>query len=282
MLTKVVLMMTCACTRRIVVISWMLLASVAATTRGAETQKLLINQILPADLPLNDQGYGRANWTGMTAFLDVAFGPANITVSESPLDDLANLMTFDRLVIMARADPNNLPRLSGLEQASLSAFIATGRRTLLIGDNYPFYGEWNDSVLAPVGGTTQFGVFSEDLTPVLSHPLTRDVDLLQTVGDSYANGGTPLFNQNLATLWRPEKNVLSVLSINVFGDREHGSPPGNRAFQRNVAIWLAPEPAADALGIWVLAGWRIRRRRPDGLSRRGACRACPSGLEDKS
>jgi hypothetical protein len=222
---------------------------------------LLVNQVTPYD----GYGYGLGSWTGMTDDLNTAFGAANITVSGSPLTNLANLLSFDRLWITAR-QPGD-PGLSATEIANVEAFIATGRRVVLIGENNAWT-SWNNSILATVGGTYSGSVTNNTLTPALVHPLTAGVNSLNTIADGIAVGGTPLFSQNVATLWG--ESVVSLLSVNVIDDTT-GALPDNPQFKTNLATWLAGSPGAQvpepgtisllSLGALVLGSTLRRRKR---------------------
>ncbi|MEX0678601.1 MAG: PEP-CTERM sorting domain-containing protein [Pirellulales bacterium] len=217
---------------------------------------LLINQHNPTSI----YGYGLSFWDNMSAALDSAFEPGNITVSNALLDDLGLLMTFDRLWITARTFGD--PGLSATEQANLAAFIATGRRVAVIGENNNWTA-WNNSILAPVGGAYSGTDTSAPLTPVLGHPITAGITTLRTGGDGIALGGTPLFHINVVTLWGAQLNVLSLLSVNVIDD-SIGNTANNLLFETNLARWLAaPEPSSVILfGSGAIAVfWAARRRR---------------------
>jgi len=229
----------------------------------APAATLLVEQTNPHNnfpgFPNLGYGYGLSPLTGMTLALDNAFGAANITVNKAPLDDLGYLLSFDRLWI---TPPEFGGSLSPIEIANLSAFIATGRRVIMVGENNNWRA-WNASILASVGGTyTGLETSDAPLTPVLTHPLTAGVPLLTPFGDGLAVGGTPLFNENVATLWGDQQNVLSLLSLNVIEDNFPGVR--NEAFKVNMAEWLVavPEPSSLAivwLGVGAIAFWKARK-----------------------
>ena len=202
--------------------------------------------------PYIDYGYGLGSWNGMTAALNSAFGAGNITVNTTPLNNLAYLLSFDRLWITA-PQPGD-PGLTATEIANVQAFIATGRRVVLIGENNS-WASWNNSILQTVGGTYTGIDTSDTLTPSIVHPLTAGISSLSTVADGLAIGGTSLFSENVATLWGPSQNVVSLLSVNVIDDFT-GSATGNQQFKINLANWLVvvPEPSAMSLmGLGVMA-----------------------------
>ena len=80
-----------------------------------------------------------------------------------------------------------------------------------------------------------------------------------------APGSVPLFNQNFATLWRSEKNVLTVLDVN-FMEQDHIAQVSNATFANNIAIWLGtpvpvPEPATVSIVFVPLAALLGGQRR---------------------
>jgi hypothetical protein len=203
---------------------------------------LLIDQVDP----YLGYGYGLYSWTGMTTALNNAFGAANITVSTSPLDNLSYLLSFNRLWITA-GSPGD--QLTATEISNVEAFEATGRRVVLIGENGAWTA-WNNSILQTVGGSYSGIDTSDTLHPVIVNQLTAGITTLNTIIDGLAVGGTPLFNENVATLWDPSQSVLSLLSVNVIDDT-YGAGPGNMQFKVNMADWLAgtsvPEPCTMLL-----------------------------------
>ena len=198
--------------------------------------------------PYANYGYGLSDWAGMTTALNNAFGAGNITVNSSPLNNLAYLMSFDRLWI---TPPNPGGSLTAAEISNVQAFIASGRRVALIGENNS-WAAWNNSILQTVGGSYSGVDTSDTLTPAIVHPLTTGITSLTTIADGLAGvsvGGTSLFNENVATLWGASQNTFSLLSVNVIDDT-FGASSGNQQFKINIAQWLAapvPEPSSLAL-----------------------------------
>ncbi|GEM_PF-1178564 len=230
------------------------------------------NTLLIAQPGVNQgYGYGLSSWTGMTSDLNAAFGAANITVNDA-LDNLSYMETFDSLLLVPAAMTLfhfDVP-LFPADIANLQAYIATGRRVLLVGENRG-WSNWDQSILTAVGGSFGGAQTADDiLTPAVTNSLTEGVRSLDTAYDGIAAGGTSLFDQNVATLWpgNGTDNVLSLLSVDVEDDTT-GSAPGNMQFKKNVANWLAGDPAGvPEPSSWIAAGLGIsllfagsRRRR---------------------
>jgi PEP-CTERM motif len=227
----------------------------------APTQAPATTLLIDQETPYLGYGYGLSSWGGMTTALNNSFGVGNITVSGSDLNNLSYLMGFDRLWLTARQPYGQT--LSATEISNIEAFIVTGRRVVLIGENSAWTA-WNNSILQTVGGSYSGNDTSDILTALLSNQLTAGVGTLNTTADGLAVGGAPLFNENVATLWGGSQNVLSLLSVNVIQD---GMGTGNLQFDVNTANWLAgqstqvPEPATLlllGLGIIGIAG--VRRK----------------------
>ena len=196
---------------------------------------------------------GGAAWGDFTALLDAAAGTGRATTAT--LADRAALLQFDALWI----DQRYMAAPSSEEIENVQAFIATGRRTVLVGENAS-WGPWNAAILDAVGGKegalagplpNQGGVPGPGCQhgatrSVFTHFLTRDVSRVNTACGGYAVGGTALFDYNVASLWGPSQNVLTILDANVLDD-PFGSAFDGRQFRMNVASWVtspAEPPAA--------------------------------------
>lgn len=245
--------------RRIVIVLAVVVLNFALPA-GAGT--LLVNQ---QDPYIGSYGYGLDRWVAFSAMLDAQFGATNITVQTSNLTDL---LAYDSLMVVPTDPGGSHPVLDATEIANLQAFIATGRRVLLVGEN-DAWTAWNNSILSAVGGSFagELSVVEGDLAPVLVHPLTAGVSLLRYRVDGLATGGTSLFDMNLATLWGAGQNTLSVLSSNIIEDYYFGISD-NTAFATNMAAWLdgadtgqVPEPASYLLAGLGMALVAIRRLR---------------------
>lgn len=223
---------------------------------------LIVNQVNP----YLGYGYRLYNWYTFSAALDGQFGASNVTVSNAAMDNLAALLVYDSLMVVPR-QPGVGNALSGTEISVLTAYIATGRRVLLVGEN-DAWTDWNNSILASVGGSFA-GEYSGYSAAVLTHPLTDGVSQVYFASDGVASGGASLFAANVATLWGGGQNVLSLLSVNALDDG-YWTYGDNAQFGANVAAWLAsggevvvPEPSTFALfgaGILLLGVRRYARR----------------------
>jgi len=246
-------------------------AGTPATTPSAPS--LLVNTN-PSGMWAYDGIYvGGAVWTGTTSLLQSTFGTH--LGSTSSLLDLPTMLQYDALWVDQRYQ--SAPQAA--ELANLLTYAATGRRVVIVGENAT-WGPWNAAILGALGGSegplqSDYGVgcnYGPAYT-VTHNALTAGVASVNMTCGGYAVGGTALFDYNVATLWGPKQNVLTLLDANVFDDRFIST--GGAQFRQNVVSWAAaprdvaanvaavPEPATVALvgGGLLTLGAAVRRRR---------------------
>ncbi len=194
--------------------------------------------------------YGGDGWTELTAVIDATFDSVAVVPD---LSDLGQVLSFDRLWVDQRWV---VGVLTDQELANIAAFINTGRRVVMIGENHTWE-DWNNQILGLVGGS-HVGQSSDTANPLNVPPLTDGVGPIILDRAGVASGGTALFDINWSTLWGD--NVVTALDINVWDDIHWGG--SNAQFGNNVVEWLAvPAPATlTLLGVAGLIGSRRRRR----------------------
>ena len=203
-----------------------------------------------------------SNWLFMRNTLDAATDNSVAVVEQFP--DLATMLIFDALWLeLQYPDTDNRQQLlSASEVESVLAFLETGRRVVLRGENQ-FFEDWNTQILALVGGEFAggFGCTGGAIGGPIAHELTDNVGNLTVSACGEATGGTSLFTSaNVVTLWG-DGNVLSILESRI--GTETVDPDNNQLFT-NIANWTAasvPEPTSGLLlgvGLVVLSA-RLRR-----------------------
>ena len=96
-------------------------------------------------------GYGRSDWEQITELLNSATNN-NIDVTLN-LENLNQLLGYDALWIDQRGSDLNpeATNLSPTEKSNIIAFIATGRRVVLIGESKAWF-SWNEDILSTISG----------------------------------------------------------------------------------------------------------------------------------
>lgn len=193
---------------------------------------LLVSQGWPAS-GVGEYYYGGDRWPEMTAAIDAA--AATVTVTPD-LEDLPSMLLHDALWIDQRDnDYGPGPRqLTGSEEANVAAFIASGRRVVMIGENQNWT-TWNNQILGLVGGTFQGEVLASTLYPVVAHHLTDGVASVWVNAGGYCSGGLALFDWNFATEWGG--SVITVLDVGVMADT-YWTWNQNSVFSTNLAEWI--------------------------------------------
>jgi hypothetical protein len=200
----------------------------------------------------------------MQGAMTTAFGGAANVSTFANINSLASLSSSTALYLDLGPLSN---QLSATEQATLSAYIASGRRVFFLGENVA-WANWNNSFLSVVGGTSAPNGVSGIITPIVNNAITAGVTGAQTTGPGAALGGTQLFNENVMQLWGAQQSVFSSFDYNVFTNA-NWTEQSNARLGQNVAAWLAatptvviPEPSTYALLATGLAALlAIRRRR---------------------
>jgi hypothetical protein len=198
----------------------------------------------------------------MTAALNAQFSTVTVVPN---FQNLSQMLSYDRLWLDQRWTSGSL---TSTEISNIAAFIATGRRVVMVGEN-DYWTSWDNQILSIVGGSFG-GEYTGSANTVLADPLTAGVSSvnLPTAG-LVASGGTALFDHNWATLWGATGNTLTLLDVNVMSDT-YWSSNNNGQFSENVAEWLAatgsdgavPEPIT-ILGVFSgvgALGAYLRRR----------------------
>jgi hypothetical protein len=188
-------------------------------------------------------GYGGSEWDNFSAVINATFS----TVATAPdFSNAGQVSSYDRLILVPREPGGSL---SSAELSNIAAFITTGRRVLLIGENDSWY-DWDTQILALVGGTTDRVYFTGTTSAVVGNEITSGVPAIELAAAGIVlTGGTALYDQNFATLWGAYPNVLTVLDLNVFDDTL-----GYPVFETNVANWLAGPTAVPEPGTLLLLG----------------------------
>ncbi|MGD8453919.1 MAG: hypothetical protein PVJ57_19050 [Phycisphaerae bacterium] len=196
-------------------------------------------------------GYGSSTWDEMTATLDDVFDTVDVVPD---FTNLEQMLSYDRIWLDQRYQGSTLQQV---EVDNIAAFVATGRRVVLMGEREGWT-DWNNQILGIGGGTFDYRYYGYT-SPILAHSITHSVSSVMLDMAGTAIGGTELFDVNFATLWCPQQNMLTVLDINVWDDN-HWNTADDAQFAKNVADWLvAPEPGS--LSLLAVAALLLRRRR---------------------
>lgn len=205
-------------------------------------------------------GYGSASSSRLTDAFDAATGNEVTVVAN--VADLNSLMSFDGLWldhIDTDNDPDSSSQyLTPVEISNIEAFIALGRRVVMIGEGWPWE-NWNRQILDIAGGTLSDITASATMTRAVEHELTASAETIHVYGSGFSMGGTHLYEgwpngTSIATLWG--ENVLTVMDDFITTD-SGWSRADNAQFATNVVNWVSetqvvPEPSSIA--IWSIVG----------------------------
>lgn len=214
-------------------------------------------------------GYQGSSKDQFSGYLDNEFG----TVSTGGLNDLQAMLEHDALWVTLH-DQSRV--LTTQETSNLDAFIATGRRVLMVGE-HDSWDVWNTSMLSVVGATAvnynPLGCCSGTASSVATHELLTGVSTVKFQAGGIIDdvgSGLLLFDQAVAALWGD--NVLGLMDLSFITDPQYGqgstniTAGDNAQFASNTATWLAgsaavPVPAAAWLFGSALTGLGFLRRR---------------------
>jgi hypothetical protein len=193
---------------------------------------LLVSQGWPA-MGVSQYYYGGDLWPEMTAAIDAAAATVTVTAD---LEDLPTMLLYDALWIDQR-DNDYGPgpkQLTAAEAANVAAYMATGRRVVIIGENQNWT-TWNDQIMGLVGGVFEGEALSWTLYPIAAHALTDGVTSVYVNAGGYCTGGLALFDWNVATEWGG--SVITVLDVNVM-EAFYWTFNDNSTFATNLAGWI--------------------------------------------
>jgi hypothetical protein len=124
-------------------------------------------------------GYGFDRWSTFTSELDAKASSVNVV---SDLSDGASLLTYDALMVDQRWT-NGM--LTSSELSNIAAFIATGKRVFMVGEN-DSWTAWNNQILGLVGGS--YGSQLDSVTPNLAISASEIVDGVTSISNNYTIG----------------------------------------------------------------------------------------------
>jgi len=188
--------------------------------------------------PINayDEYYlGGYRWSGFTNDLVQTH---SITHLEN-FEDYSQIEAFDALWLDQEYYGSR--QLSPIEIDNIRAFISSGHKAVLIGENYS-WNTWNNSILEIVSGGFQ-GACSKAVGYTISdHMLADNVSATQMICGSIvlSSVGAPdmLFDNNMAAVYAiGAGEALVVLDVN-WVDDDYRSLYDNTQFSYNVIDWL--------------------------------------------
>jgi len=225
------------------------------------SQMALAQSVLVSSAHYGGHGIGDSDWSNFTTALNTATG--NSVSFTSNFSNLSEMMSYDAIFLQARETSSTL---SATEVSNITAFAATGRKVLMIGENDNWL-NWNQQITSIGGGSYSYmGYYLYDTaTKTVDNALTAGADNVYLPAAGVAIGGTSLYNYNFATLWGSNQNILTILDINLESNA-YWSSADNGAFTTNVAYWLADSnpvpipPAFLLLGSGLVGLLGLRRK----------------------
>jgi hypothetical protein len=203
--------------------------------------------------------FGGSAWTGFTTMFDATHTRTAIADFSNP----AALAGFDA----AWVDQELGNALTGAEIANLGAYIGSGHKAVLIGENNS-WAAWNASVMSVVGGSHTDACDWSVGGPLMGGTLTSGIASVQNICGSMvgaAGGAQVLFSNNMAALYAVGSGQALVILDSNWNDDSYWLNEDNKQFASNVVAWLAtpvPEPSTwllMALGLGAVGTFARKR-----------------------
>ena len=222
--------------------------------------------------------YGSGTGATLTNIIDTKFGSSNVTYSTSAnLPDTSTLATYDAIYIEAVKPISNTEVISTSDIAKLDAFLSTGKRVYVQGENGNIstgtWTAWNNSILdinlaSSAGASYTQGTnidFLNDHTYVSTisglsgsaRDLTSGVTNFasQYAGNMTYGSGTPLFECNISSCSRgrdlgigvifgANENLFVLLDAN-WAAETRIAYQDNTTFLTNIVAWLYASSPTD-------------------------------------